>query len=173
MAHWLFAAWALLAAIQLGWLPFARHAWAFDLWAYLPVWAAWALGATSLALCAPRVRDAIAAGFAALARRVRRGPAVEAVAALAVAALLWALRERPLTGDSAVLVAAAHAGHSFVFPEVGATFLLRSLLELGRELGLRPVESMRVLSCASGGIAVFLLLRVARELVPGWSAAAV
>jgi hypothetical protein len=72
-----------------------------------------------------------------------------------------------------VIVAAAHAGSPFVFPEVGATFLLRSSLELGRELGLRPVESMRVLSCASGGIAVFLLPRLARELAPGWSPAAV
>jgi hypothetical protein len=72
-----------------------------------------------------------------------------------------------------VLVAAADAGNAFVFPEVGATFLLRSFLEVGREIGLRPVESMRLLACASGGVAIFLLLRVARELAPGWSAAAV
>jgi hypothetical protein len=173
MPLWLLAAWALLAAIQLGWLPFARHAWAFNLWAYLPGWAAWLLGAASLLLCAPRVRETVAAGFAAAARRLPRGAAAEAAAAFAATALFWALRERANTGDSGVLAAAAHAGHAFVFPEVGATFLLRWLFELGRELGLRPVEAMRLLPCASGGIAVFLMLRVAREIAPGWPAAAV
>ncbi len=173
MSLGLFAAWCLLAAAQLGWLPFARHAWAFNLWSYLPCWAPWLLGAGSLLLCAARVRAGVVAGFAAAGRRLGGGVGVDAASAAALALGLWALRERTLGGDSAVLVAAAHAGHAFVFPEVGATFLLRSCLELGRELGLRPVESMRMLSCASGGVAIFLLLRVGRELAPGGSAAAV
>jgi hypothetical protein len=168
----LFAAWCLLAAMQLGWIPFARHAWAFDLWAYLPAWAGWLLGAGALLLCAQRVRAAAAAGFELARRRVGGGVAAEPAAAVGVALGLWLLRERTLTGDSAVLVAAAHGDQAFVFPEVGATFLLRACLELGRELGLRPVDSMRVLACASGGAAVLLLPRVARELAPGWSGAA-
>ena len=62
MSAGLLVAWSLLAALQLGWIPIARGAWAFNLWAYLPEWAAWALGAASLSLCVRRVRDAAAVG---------------------------------------------------------------------------------------------------------------
>jgi hypothetical protein len=172
MSAWLFAAWCLLAAMQLGWLPFARTAWAFDLWSYLPVWAAWLFGAGALLLCTERVRAGLVSVFELARRRIGAGAPAEWTAAVAVALALWTIRERSLTGDSAVLVAAAHGEEAFVFPEVGATFLLRACLELGRELGMRPVDSMRVLACASGGLALPLLLRVARELAPGWSGAA-
>jgi hypothetical protein len=167
------AAWCLLAAIQLGWLPFARHAWGFDLWVYLPGWAGWGFAAASLALCAPRVRAGVVAAAAAAARRVPGGPALAATASVVVALGCWVVRERSLAGDSAVLVAAAHGDHVFVFPEVGATFLLRACLRAGTELGMRPVEAMRVLACACGGGATWLLLRLARELAPGLPAAAV
>jgi hypothetical protein len=173
MSAALFAAWCLLAATQLGWLPFARHAWGFTLWAYLPGWAAGLLAAASLALCAPRVRAGVVAAAAAAARRVPRGPLAPAAAAAAVALAFWLVRERTLAGDSAVLVAAAHGGHAFVFPEVGATFLLRACLRAGTALGMRPVEAMRVLACACGGAATWWLLRLARELAPGLPAAAV
>jgi hypothetical protein len=173
MSLGLLAAWSLLAASQLGWLPITRTAWAFDLWSYLPEWAAWLLAAASLSLCAPRVRGALAAGFAAAARRFPAGGAGEAAACALVAFAFWLLREQVLTGDSGVLVTAANSGNEFVFPEVGATFLLRSALQLARAHDLDPVASMRVLACVSGGLATWLLLRVARELVPGAAAAAV
>src|SRR5262245_18407029 len=108
MSLGLLAAWCLLAATALGWLPFTANAWAVNLWAYLPAGAAGLLAAASLGLCAPRVREGVASGFARLARRAPRGLAVELGASTAVALALFALRERTLTGDSAVLVAAAH-----------------------------------------------------------------
>ncbi len=169
----LLAAWSLLVALQLGWLPTARIGWAFNLWAYLPEWAAGLLGALALSLCATRVRDALAAGFSAVARRLPTGALCEASACGIVALALWLLRENVLTGDSAVLVTAAHTGQAFVFPEVGATFLLRSILLIARALGVDVVELMRAFACICGGAAVWLLLRVAREIAPGASAAAV
>lgn len=173
MSAGLLGAWALLVAIQLGWIPFARHAWGFDLWAYLPGWASWVLGAASLPLCSRRVRDALAQGWLATARRVPADPRLEALACAALALALWLVRERVLTGDSAVLVATAHWGPAFIFPEVGVTFLLRGIVGLAPELGLDAVETMRAISCVCGGAAAWLLLRVARELVPGWPAVVV
>src|SRR5262245_59836622 len=114
MSLGLLAAWCLLAATGLGWLPVARYAWAFNLWAYLPAWAAGLLGAAALALCASRVRAGVAAACAGAARRLPGGLAVEIGASAAVVLALFWLRERTLTGDSAVLVAAAHGGFAFV-----------------------------------------------------------
>jgi hypothetical protein len=172
MSLGLFAAWSLLAALQLGWLPFARTAWAFNLWSYLPEWAPWLLGAASLSLCAARVRDAISVHLLAAAHRWSRKPLLEALACVAVALGLWFLRERSLLADSAVLVAIAHSDHAFIFPEVGATTLFRVIARLAPQLGVDPIEGMRALACVCGGAAAWLLLRVAPELVPGWSAPA-
>ena len=68
---------------------------------------------------------------------------------------------------------AAYTGHEFVFPEVGATFLLRSIVRLALALGVDGIEMMRALACACGGAAIWLLLRVARELAPEASAATI
>jgi hypothetical protein len=171
MSVGLLLAWSLLVALQLGWLPFARFAWAFNLWSYLPAWAAWLLGAASLALCVPVVRSSAATAFAAAARRVPAGGRVEAGLCGAVALALWGVKESGNSGDSAVLVYAAHAGHEFVFPEVGATFLLHAIAQVALGFGVDGVPSMRALSCACGGAAVWLLLRVARDLAPGAPAA--
>jgi hypothetical protein len=171
MSLGLFAAWSLLAALQLGWIPFARTAWAFDLWGYLPEWAPWLLAAASLPLCAARVRDAICVRGLAAARRTSGKPLLEALACAALALGLWLLRERSLLADSAVLVAIAHSDHAFIFPEVGATTLLRGIVRLAPSLGVDPIEGMRALACVCGGAAAWLLLRVARELAPGRSAA--
>ena len=173
MSVGLLLAWSLLVALQLGWLPTARVGWAFNLWAYLPEWAALLLGAVSLSLCATRVRNAVASGFAAATRRLPTGGLFEASACGLLALALWLLRENVLTGDSAVLAYTAYTGHAFVFPEVGATFLLRSIVRLAPVLGVNAVEMMRAFACACGGAAIWLLLRVARELAPGASAAAI
>jgi hypothetical protein len=171
MSLGLFAAWSLLAALQLGWLPFARNAWAFDLWSYLPESAPWLLGAASLPLCVARVRDGISGCLLAAARRCSDKPLLDAAACAALAMGLWLLRERSLLADSAVLVAVAHSDHAFIFPEVGATTLLRGIARVAPLLGINAIEGMRALACVCGGAAAWLLLRVARELAPGRSAA--
>jgi hypothetical protein len=173
MSLGLLVAWSLLVASQIGWLPFTRFAWAFNLWSYLPAQAAWLLAAAALSLCVPRVRSSLASGFAAAARRWPAGGAAEAAACALVAAFLWLLREHELIGDSGVIAIAAHEGHAFVFPEVGATFLVRSAYQLGLALGVEPVEAIRALACLCGGAMTWLLLRIARELAPGSAAAAI
>jgi hypothetical protein len=173
MSLGLFAAWSLLAALQQGWLPFARGAWAFNLWGYLPGWAPWWLGAVSLSLCAAPVRVAISRRLLGSAGRAGGRPLGEAAACAALTVALWLVRERSLSGDSAVLVTVAHSDHSFIFPEVGATALLRAIARLAPVLGVDAIGAMQALSCACGGAALWLLLRVARELAPGASAAVV
>ncbi len=165
--------WSLLVALQLGWLPTERIGWAFNLWAYLPGWAAVLLGTLSLLLCAARVRSAVEAGFAALTRRLPKGERFEALACCFVALALWVARESVLTGDSGVLAVAASTRHEFVFPEVGATFLLRSIVRIALALGVDQIEMMRAFACACGGMAIWLMLRVAREIAPGASASAI
>jgi hypothetical protein len=172
MSLGLLAAWTLLAALQQGWLPCARGAWAFNLWGYLPGWAPWWLGAVSLSLCAAPVRLAISRLVSATRRR-GGSPLGEATVCSALTLALWLLRERSFSGDSAVLVTVAHSEHSFVFPEVGATTLLRAIAQLAPLLRLDAIGMMQALSCVCGGAALWLLLRVAREIAPGASAAAV
>ena len=54
--------WVGLVSLEAGWLPFARHAWAFNLWQYFPPWAFVLLGAATLALASPRARADLIAG---------------------------------------------------------------------------------------------------------------
>lgn len=154
-------------AAQTGWLPFTRHAWAFNLWAYLPTWVGPLLAAAALLLCFRRVRGALARAASELRDRTAARPRLP-VAALglgALGALFWLLRETELQGDSGLLVLAARRGSQFVFPDIGATFLIHHSVMAGVEQGFRASSPVRVLSCVFGVISVWLALRAARQLV--------
>src|SRR3990172_10916624 len=60
--------WGALVPLQLGWLPWARHAWGYNLWQYFPTWIQLLLAAGTLALCSVRVRRALLAGGARFSR---------------------------------------------------------------------------------------------------------
>jgi len=109
------ACWGVLVALQIGWIPFARYAWAFNLWSYFPSWVGITLGGAALLLCFGPMRAAIASGGARIGDEAARLPRVPALLAallgLAVLAwLLWLLRERYVAGDSALLVLALSMG---------------------------------------------------------------
>jgi hypothetical protein len=173
------ASWGLLVALQLGWIPFARYAWAFNLWGYFPGWVAVALGGAALLLCFGPVRATIIQGAtlggAALARLPRGAALLAGLLGLAVAAwLLWLLRERYIAGDSALLVMAVHGGWTFVFQEPGASFLMHHAVAAAESLRFGPLNGVRVLSCLCSVPAFFFLFGAARNLgAPGFAGAIV
>lgn len=160
--------WGVAVAGQLGWLPGLRYAWAVNLWAYQPVAARAALLLLSFAACWPVVRQRGLAAFAALARAAGALPSrLHAPARLLAVVLgLWLLRERELFGDSRLLFTWARGAEAFVFPDMGATWLLRQVVWLGPTLGLRSAPAVALLVCLCGGLAFELLRRLAAELAP-------
>ena len=173
------ACWGLLVALQLGWIPFARYAWAFNLWGYFPSWVGATLGGAALLLCFGPVRTGIASGatrIGAEAARLPRVPALlAAILGLAIAAwLLWLLRERYVAGDSALLVLAVHGGWTFVFKEPGASFLAHHAVAVADSFRFGPLNGVRVLSCLCSVPAIWFLVGAARNLgAPRFAAAIV
>jgi len=161
------ATWVLWVAAQLGWLPFARYAWAFNLWSYLPAWVGPLLAAISLSLCFRAGREAVLGAATRLGARVAGLPRLP-VALLGLGILgtsLWLLRESQFQGDSGLLVLAARRGNQFVFPDIGATFLIHHAVMAGVENGLRASSPVRVMSCVFGVVAASLAIPAARQLV--------
>ena len=173
------ACWGLLVALQIGWIPFARYAWAFNLWGYFPSWVGVTLGGAALLLCFGPVRAAIASGGARIGDETARLPRLPALLAallgLAILAwLLWLLRERYVAGDSALLVLAVHGGWTFVFQEPGASFLVHHAVAAADSVRFGPLNGVRVLSCLCSVPAIWFLVGAARNLgAPRFAAAIV
>jgi len=73
-------------------------------------------------------------------------------------------------GDSAILLYASSTWSSFHIPEIGATFLIGLVSQVGRSLGLgldAVVDLVRLAVCVSGTLALLLMWRAARHLTPG------
>jgi hypothetical protein len=161
------AAWALLCAIQFGAIAWLRHAWAFNLWAYLPAWSAAALAAATGMLCIDRVRSRVVSSASAALRGLLRAPrpAREGVGLVVLVLLLWLVRERILLGDSRILLLAAVRGEVF-FPEIGGTLLPALAIELGERVSLGALASFQLLSCLVGAITLRAGVWMAAALIP-------
>jgi len=171
------ATWLALTSLEFGLVPGVRHAWAFDLWQYLPPWAGWLLGAASLALCVGRVRDAVARACESLRARVPAlsGAAGRLAAFAALALLFAALRERRLYGDSEILLFETGLGRPFHLKEMGSSFLMGSVVRLARKAALeheQVVALVQALICVTGALAVLALYRAASRFAPGRAGAA-
>jgi len=168
------ASWLLLSAAQLGWLPFTRYAWGFNFWQYLPGWAGLLLAAAALALCLRRTRDSLLGGLRRIGATTRGWPGrrLELLVFALATGVLWALRERQLFADSFLLFWASHEGWQFVFPDIGATFFMRTLVHLAGSLSLPIRDTVQLAYCACGGTTVIFALRMARYLgdTPGRAA---
>lgn len=169
-----FASWLLLVAAQLGWLPFTRYAWGFNFWQYLPGWAALLLAAAALALCQRRTRDSLLEGVRRIGSAIQGWPRwrLDLLLFASATGVLWALRERELFADSSLLFWAAHEGWQFVFPDIGATFFMRTLVHLASSLSLPIRGTVQLAYCACGGASAIFALRMARYLgdAPGRAA---
>jgi len=167
--------WGALVSIQLGWLPWARHAWGYNLWQYFPTWTRVLLATATLALCSERVRETLWALATNLCRRSAclRAPGTTWPAGLllwvVLSFLLWTVREQRFLGDSRILV--WHASNTqFLFPDVGATFLIGSVVRAARGLALLHegvVAALQGVVSASGALMILCTWRAGRYLGNG------
>lgn len=166
-----FIAWAVLSAIQLGWVPMVSRSWAFNLWQYFPTLVQLLLLLVSFAFCFDRTRSALLEGLDHLQPGLRRwGSGLRLVAWLAlVPIVLWGLRERQLLGDSDIIVFALGSGWHFVFPDVGVTWIMGLANGVGAEFGLAPRQSLQAWACVAAPLFVYALIRTVRYLTPGRS----
>lgn len=172
------AIWALLVALQLGWIPFARYGWAFNLWAYLPVPVGVVFAIAALLVCFAPVRAALAARGRRTAQRIAMWPpgrrrALVVVGLVGFGLAMWLLRERYAAGDSILLVFAARTGWTFVFQEPGATFFIHQMVALFDLLGWGSMNGVRALSCLCAVPTVLFLAGAARHLAPTGARSAV
>lgn len=158
-----------LVPVGLGWVPFGRYAWGFNLWQYLPAGLVLALAAMVLALGWHLPRELLLRGARAAGARIG-SPGVRMLGCsfvLVVPVLLWLLRERQLYGDSPILLYVAGAGWQFLFPDVGASYLFQLCHRVGVYFGETGRPVLQVLVCVSGGITVACFLQIGRYLTPG------
>ena len=163
------AACALLVPVQLGWVAALSHAWGFNLWQYQPPAVAALLGVALLSLAFRRVRSWLLGGIERVEQLIvdaigRRRALVLLLVAVPVA--LWFLRERRFYGDSTILVYSSISGSEFVFPEIGASFLLGWSMHVARALGTSSLSVYQLLMCGSGAVAVGCFLGLGRSLAP-------
>jgi len=158
--------WMVLTLLELGWLPPLRHAWAYNFWQYLPPAASPLLAAAGLAVCVPRVREATIEAARTLAASARRAPrgVLEMLGFAVVLAGLWLLRERFVLGDSYLLISAVRTGYVYIFPELGATFLLWVFAHGLGAVGVDVITSTSLASCVFGAATVLLLARAGTAL---------
>lgn len=167
------ACWLLLCGLQFGWG--ARYAWAYNLWQYLPVALVAGLFALSLLLCFPFFRGWVRRGLQSVIAYVAPVPGAKWLGLVAVFALLWILRERQLYGDSHILLWETAKGSRFLFPDLGASFLIGQLLTLGGQFAgtqsgqLLPVQ---LAVCLCGALTVGFVYRSCSDLAPHWKGAA-
>ena len=166
------ATWLALASLQWGLGPGVQHAWAFNLWQYLPQWVAALFALASLARCAGRVRDGGARGADAVRARAPalRGVAGQLAAFAALVLLFWLLRERRLYGDSEILLYETGLGRPFHLKEMGSSFLLGTVVRLARGAELEQSQVVAWVQgaiCVVGALGVLCLHRVAARLAPG------
>jgi hypothetical protein len=166
----------VLVPIQLGLVPFLEYAWAFNLWQYLPGAAAAALAATLLALCWSLPRHLLVRGVRAVDARVRHAAVpVSWIFFAALPFLFWLLREREFHGDARLLMYNAAVGSDFIFPDVGATFLLRLSNRLSQGLGVPNLDYSvtQAVLCVFAAVAVACFWHLCRHLAPNAGRAAI
>ena len=85
------------------------------------------------------------------------------VSGAVVFALLWLLSDNELSPDAMVFGGAIFQGYEFIFPDVGTTWIIFSLIRLDIAFELTDVQVVRILSCLTGGFTVGLLVSMARR----------
>ncbi|MFP8874229.1 MAG: hypothetical protein VCB42_06825 [Myxococcota bacterium] len=164
--------WAGLVALQFGWG--APYAWGYNLWQYLPGGLVVVLLGASLGLCVPSVRSALFRGFSSASEKLGRLPAARVVGFFGIVVCLWLFRERGLYGDSQIFMQASK-GSLFLFPDVGASFLIGRLLALGRlyeSMAPENLFAVQAAVCLCGAVTVACVFRACAYLAPGWQGAA-
>ena len=155
--------WAILCALQFGWLPFARHAWAVNLWAYQPLPVGLVLAVLALSISNGAVRRALISSIDRIGMGLDARAITAPVIGGVVFVLLWLFTDNELSPDARVFGGAMLGGYEFIFPDVGATWIIFSLERLGAVFGLTDFRLFRILSCLAGGVTIGLLVSMSRR----------
>ena len=155
--------WALLCSLQWGWLPFMRYGWALNLWAYQPFPVGVLLAVSGLSISIPAVRQALIEFGDGLVGALESRSMTAPVSGAVVFALLWLLSDNELSPDAMVFGGAIFQGYEFIFPDVGTTWIIFSLIRLESAFELTDMQVVRILSCLTGGFTAGLLVSMARR----------
>ena len=152
-----------LSSLQFGWIPFFRHAWAVNLWAYQPF--AFSLVPTALALMISQsfVRKLLIQSWNRIRTPLDNKDITAPISGGVVCILLWILRDSGLSPDAKIFGGAMLSGYQFIFPDVGTTWIIFSLNGFTHALGQDDFLIVRMISCAAGGLTVGLLVSMARR----------
>jgi hypothetical protein len=155
----------LLVPIELGWVPFFRSAWAFNLWQYLPASVAPLFALAALLLCWHKFREfalRVARGVYARTQdsAVRR---IGWVALVAMPFVFYLLRERQFLGDS-ILILQFGGRWWFHVPELGGGFLFRLAFFVGDHLEVERLIMVQGLVCFFGAVAVACFVQLSRYI---------
>ena len=156
--------WVLLCLAQTGFVPGLRYQWSLNLWAYYDVWVGVLAALATLPFVFERVRVRTAAAVCRVADVAFSSVFRRALVSVMATLLFWLLRERGLGPDAKVWVASVFSGQSFIFPEMGATWLMYLAAIAGRDAGFETIEVVRALICVFGGVSVFLALELGTKL---------
>ncbi|MAI24516.1 MAG: hypothetical protein CMN75_00660 [Spirochaeta sp.] len=152
-----------LAALQLGWIPFFRHAWAVNLWAYQPL----APGLLAIALAwlmtSSSIRQFLIHSWSRIQNPLDQKEILAPVSGIIVSVILWIFRDGGLSPDAKVFGGAILSGYQFIFPDVGTTWIIFGLNGFTNALGQSDFLLVRLISCAAGGLTVGLLVSLARR----------
>ena len=155
--------WGVLCALQYGGLPFGRYAWAVNLWAYQPVAVGLVLASLALSISAGSVRRSLIGALDRVNLRIGKNALIPLAAGAGAALLFWLLTGDDLSPDARVFGGAVMSGYDFIFPDMGATWIIFRLSWLALILDLPVFSLVRVASCLSGGTTVALLISMSRR----------
>jgi hypothetical protein len=152
-----------IVPVELGWITPLDRQWGFTLWHYLPP--ALAIGlAFGIALwVTPPVRRQALRLIAAIPMDRRLGALLLVILPFA----LWPLRSRFAYGDSRIIYFALNADPAaFFFPDIGATFLLKTGYRIGHATGIGGLELVQAMIIVCGSLAIYAFYRAALLLAP-------
>ena len=158
-----FASWAVLCALQYGWIPLARNAWAVNLWAYYPAAVGVALAAVGFSVVFANVRERLGAVAGRVSARPGNSRLVEVGIGIVAAIAFWLARDNEISPDAHIFGAAVLTGRDFFFPDVGASWMIFGLMRIASALSLPLISLVQVMSCAAGGVVVAVLTSMARR----------
>jgi len=168
--------WFVLCALQMGRIEPLQHWWAVNLWAYQGPWAGVAAAVLAWPVASSRVREWLVQSFTTLPSLPRSRPVRLALVATLVAVALWLVRDTELSPDAQILIAAALTKHRFIFPDVGGSWIIISMMHVGSEFPGGSLQAIRALVCVAGGLSFVMLAEIGRRLLAsergGWAIAA-
>jgi hypothetical protein len=153
----------LVLMIELAAIPPLSRQWGLTFWFYLHPAVSVSLAACVVALLVPQVRRSLVGLCGRIPWNRRLGLSLFVVLTL----VMWIVRSRYAYGDSRIFFFWMNTSPAlFVFPDIGATFLLKASHMAGKASGIGGLELVQALIILCGPLAMYFFYRAARLLAP-------